>query len=53
MKLTFLVVMLQYKKNSHLHMKVLKRNLNKLMIEVVKFRDLNVSQALFIYEINR
>ncbi|MFS7925646.1 hypothetical protein Hanom_Chr04g00287511 [Helianthus anomalus] len=53
MNLIFLVVMLQYKKNSHLDMKVLKKNLNKLMIEVVKFRDLNVRQALFIYEINR
>ncbi|MFS7925475.1 hypothetical protein Hanom_Chr04g00285451 [Helianthus anomalus] len=53
MKLTILVVMLQYKKNSHMDMKVLKRNLNKLMIEVVKFRDLNVREAMFIYEINR
>ncbi|KAJ0851489.1 hypothetical protein HanPSC8_Chr13g0592731 [Helianthus annuus] len=53
MKLTFLVIMLQYKKNSHLDMKVLKRNLNKLIIEVVKFRDLNIRHALFICEINR
>ncbi|MFS7925541.1 hypothetical protein Hanom_Chr04g00286291 [Helianthus anomalus] len=59
MKLTFLVVMLRYKKNSHLNLKILKLYtsfwmcFDMLMLEVVKFRYLNVRQALFIYETNQ
>ncbi|MFS7900873.1 hypothetical protein Hanom_Chr00s147417g01820841 [Helianthus anomalus] len=59
MKLIFLVAMLHYKKNSHLDLKILKlytsfwMRFDMLMLEVVKFRYLNVKQALFIYETNR